>query len=98
MPGSRDKLINEQQLDLIIQMLLKRLAAGGGGTPGVSEHNLLDGDVHPDTEVATPEADHVVEGKVSGETVVWGKGRRITASDDPPSDEDGENGDIHLEY
>lgn len=58
MPGSKDKLISQAELDQAIQNLIKRLAAAGVG----------------------------------------GAATNIIISDDPPTNEDGEDGWIYLEY
>jgi len=62
---------------------------------GVSEHNLLDGDVHPDTTLGAAEADVIIMG-VGSPTATWAKGRKITVSDVDPSG--GNDGDIWLKY
>jgi hypothetical protein len=47
MPGSRDKLITEAELDLAIRKLIKRMASAGGGGEAV---NIIISDDHPTPE------------------------------------------------
>jgi len=100
MPGSRDKLVSQAELDILVQQIIKRMASAGGGAPGASafvDLTDVEADNYQDKALYAP---RVNVGETALELIPL-EDERIRfhhISDDSPTSGDGVDGDIWLEY